>query len=217
MTAPTGRREAHKQATRAALRAAAMRLFAEQGYDATTVADIARAADVTQRTFYRYFDGKEDLIGGEYRSWLTLMASAIQARPSDEPPLAAVWQAMISVGQQASADDTPAPLWLFAGRPLAGMRQSGSRPLLRLEATIAGALLDRRAAGGEESAAAAAGAAPEFEAHVAARVIVAVFRSALIRHRELRASGADSPGFRVLLGQAFAVVTGQGPVTATPR
>ncbi len=215
MTAPTGRREAHKQATRAGLRAAAMRLFAEQGYDATTVAGIARAANVTQRTFYRYFDGKEDLIAGEYGSWLTLVAGAIRDRPSDEPPLAAVWQAMISVGQHAGAGDSPAPLWLFAGRPLAGMRQSGSRPLLRLEATIAGALLDRRA-GGEEGAAAAAGAAPEFEAHVAARVIVAVFRSALIRHRELQASSADSPGFPVLLGQAFAVVTGQGPVTTAP-
>ena len=222
MTAPTGRREAHKQATRAALRAAAMRLFAEQGYDVTTVADIARAADVTQRTFYRYFDGKEDLIAGEYRSWLTLLAGAIRARPRGEPPLAAVWQAMISVGQQASVDDSPAPLWLFAGRPLAGMRRGGTFPLLRLEATIADALLNRRAGDGEESATAAAaaagaaGAAPEFEAHVAARVIVAVFRSALIRHRELRASGADSPGFRVLLGQAFAVVTGQGPVTGSP-
>jgi AcrR family transcriptional regulator len=82
VTAPTGRREAHKQATRAALRAAAMGLFAEQGYDVTTVADIARAADVTQRTFYRYFDGKEDLIAGEYRSWLTLLAGAIRARPA---------------------------------------------------------------------------------------------------------------------------------------
>jgi AcrR family transcriptional regulator len=41
-----------------------MRLFGGLGYDATTVGDIARAADVTQRTFYRYFDGKEDLIAG---------------------------------------------------------------------------------------------------------------------------------------------------------
>jgi hypothetical protein len=81
--------------------------------------------------------------------------------------------------------------------------------------SIAGALLDRRAGGGE-SAPDAAGIAPDFEAQVAARVIVAAFRSALIRHRELQASGEDSPGFRVLLGQAFAVVTGQGLVTAAP-
>ena len=204
MTASTGRREAHKQATRTALRAAAKRLFEEQGYDVTTVADIARAANVTQRTFYRYFDGKEDLIAGEYQSWLTIMVGAIRARPSDEPPLTAVWQAMISVGQQASTDDAPAPLWLFTGRPLAGMRRSGSRPLLRLEASIAEALLARGRFGhGGESP---ASAEEEFEAHVVARVTVALFRSAMIRHRELQASGAASPGFGVLLGQAFAVI-----------
>jgi AcrR family transcriptional regulator len=202
VTAPTGRREAHKQATRAALRAAAMRLFAEQGYDATTVGDIARAANVTQRTFYRYFDGKEDLIAGEYGSWLTLLARAIRDRPGAEPPLAAVWQAMISVGQQAGADDSPAPLWLFTGRPLAGMRQSGSRPLLRLEAAIADALLDRARPGGGPP-----GREAEFQAQVVARVAVAVFRSAMIRHRDLVASGESSPGVGVLLGQAFAVIT----------
>ena len=205
MTASTGRREAHKQATRTALRAAAKRLFEEQGYDVTTVADIARAANVTQRTFYRYFDGKEDLIAGEYQSWLTIMAGAIRARPSDEPPLTAVWQAMISVGQQASTDDAPAPLWLFTGRPLAGMRRSGSRPLLRLEASIAEALLapGRTGRAGGESP---ASAEEEFEAHVVARVTVALFRSAMIRHRELPASGGASPEFGVLLGQAFAVI-----------
>jgi AcrR family transcriptional regulator len=202
VTAPTGRREAHKQATRAALRAAAKRLFTEQGYDVTTVADIARAANVTQRTFYRYFDGKEDLIAGEYRSWLAILASAIAARPADEPPLAAVWRGMVTAGEEASADDAPAPLWLFTGRPLAGMRRGGTRPLLRLEATIADALLDRARPGGGPP-----GREAEFQTQVVARVAVAAFRSAMIRHRELVASGEPSPGMGVLLGQAFAVIT----------
>ena len=135
---------------------------------------------------------------------LTILAGAIRARPSDEPLLTAVWQAMISVGQQASTDDAPAPLWLFTGRPLAGMRRSGSRPLLRLEASIAEALLARGRFGhGGESP---ASAEEEFEAHVVARVTVALFRSAMIRHRELQASGGASPEFGVLLGQAFAVI-----------
>ena len=59
---PLGRREAHKQATRQALQQAADRLFAEHGYGATTVRDIAEAAGVTERTFFRYFTGKEELI-----------------------------------------------------------------------------------------------------------------------------------------------------------
>ena len=113
MTGPTGRREASKQATSAALRAAAMRLFAEQGYDATTVADIASAARVTHRTFYRYFDGKEALLSHEFGSWLTTLADAIRARPAAEPPVTAVRHAMLSVSQQASAEPAPVPLWLF--------------------------------------------------------------------------------------------------------
>src|SRR5215467_4425939 len=89
-----------------------MRLFAEQGYDATTLAD------------------------------------AIRARPAAEPPVTAVRRAMLSVSQQASAVPAPAPLWLFGDQPArAGLRRAGPRPLLRLEATITEAVLDRRSAG----------------------------------------------------------------------
>jgi AcrR family transcriptional regulator len=205
MSTSTGRREAHKQATRAALRAAATRLFTEQGYDVTTVADIARAANVTQRTFYRYFDGKEDLIAGEYRAWLDILAGAIAARPGGEPPLTAVRHAMISVGRQASEDDAPVPLWLFTGKPLAGIRRSGARPLVRLETAISGAILDR--AGRD---AGPPGAEEEFQAQVTARVSVALFRSAMIRYRELRAGGTASPGLERLVDQAFDVIDPAG-------
>ena len=204
MTAPTGRREASKQATTAALRAAAMRLFAEQGYDATTVADIASAARVTHRTFYRYFDSKEALLSHEFGSWLTMLADAIRARPAAEPPLTAVRRAMLSVSQQASAE--PAPLWLFGDQPArAGLRRSGPRPLLRLEATIAEAVLDRRSAG--RTTAAPADPDEEFQAQVIGRVAVAAFRSAVIHHRSLAARGEGaSPGVQRLLDQAFAVI-----------
>ena len=209
MTAPTGRREASKQATTAALRAAAMRLFAEQGYDATTVADIASAARVTHRTFYRYFDSKEALLSHEFGSWLTMLAGAIRARPAAEPPVTAVRRAMLSVSQQASAE--PAPLWLFGDQPArAGLRRSGPRPLLRLEATITEAVLDRRGAG--RAATAPADPEEEFQAQVIGRVAVAAFRSAVIYHRSLAARGEGaSPGVERLLDQAFAVIGGQDP------
>jgi AcrR family transcriptional regulator len=211
VSAPTGRREASKQATSAALRAAAMRLFAEQGYDATTVADIARAARVTHRTFYRYFDSKEALLSHEFGSWLTMLAGAIHARPAAEPPVTAVRRAMLSVSQQASAEPAPAPLWLFADQPArAGLRRAGPRPLLRLEATITEAVLDRRGAG--RAATAPADSGEEFQAQVIGRVAVAAFRSAVIYHRYLTAQGESaSPGVERLLDQAFAVIGGQDP------
>ena len=213
MTAPTGRREASKQATSAALRAAAVRLFAEQGYDATTVADIARAARVTHRTFYRYFDSKEELLSHEFGSWLTMLAGAIRARPAAEPPVTAVRRAMLSVSQQASAE--PAPLWLFGDQPArAGLRRSGPRPLLRLEATITEAVLDRRSTGRAVTAPADPG--EEFQAQVIGRVAVAAFRSAVIYHRSLAARGEGaSPGVERLLDQAFAVIGGQDPTASS--
>src|SRR6516225_6270446 len=201
VSAPTGRREASKQATSAALRAAAMRLFAEQGYDATTVADIASAARVTHRTFYRYFDSKEALLSHEFGSWLTMLADAIRARPAAEPPVTAVRRGMLSVSQQASAEPAPAPLWLFGDQPArAGLRRSGPRPLLRLEATITEAVLDRRSDG----RAAPADPGEEYQAQVIGRVAVAAFRSAVIYHRSLAARGEGaSPGVGRLLDQAF--------------
>jgi AcrR family transcriptional regulator len=85
MTAATeGLRERKKRQTREAIAAAAMALFRERGFDAVTISDIARAADVSEKTIFNYFPAKEDLVfraGGERR---TAIIQAIRDRAAGE-------------------------------------------------------------------------------------------------------------------------------------
>jgi AcrR family transcriptional regulator len=76
---------------------AAWRLFGERGYEATTVADIAAAAGVSRRTFFRYFSSKEDVIEETSDDIAEEMLAAMAARPADEPPLVSIEQALVPV------------------------------------------------------------------------------------------------------------------------
>ena len=81
-----GLREQKKRRTRRALVDAALHLFDERGYDATTVADIARAAHVSTRTFFSYFRSKDDLLFADTDERLeVLWAGLAQRSPTDRP------------------------------------------------------------------------------------------------------------------------------------
>jgi AcrR family transcriptional regulator len=82
-----GRRERKKLATRTALVDAALGLFVVQGVEATTVEDIAEAADVSVRTFHRYFAGKEDVLFADSAERRAAFAGFLTGRPSGEPLL----------------------------------------------------------------------------------------------------------------------------------
>lgn len=82
-------RSRKKARTREAIAQAALQLFAEQGYDETTVEDVAAAADVSPATVFRYFGSKEDLVFSEARS-VPLLGPAIAERPGSESDLEAV-------------------------------------------------------------------------------------------------------------------------------
>lgn len=87
---PHGLRERKKLQTRLALARAAMRLFEEHGYDATTVDDIAEAADVSRRTFFRYFASKEEVFIVDPEGKLAALHVALAEGPPDEPTIAAL-------------------------------------------------------------------------------------------------------------------------------
>ncbi|GGW82010.1 TetR family transcriptional regulator [Streptomyces lomondensis] len=90
-----GLRERKKRRTRDALLRAALELFATRGYEETTVDDIASAVDVSQRTFFRYFAGKEETAFFVPRLAEALVVDAVRARPPDEAPLEALRRAVL--------------------------------------------------------------------------------------------------------------------------
>jgi AcrR family transcriptional regulator len=85
---PDGLRERKKARTRASLREHALRLFREQGYQATTVEQIAAAAEVSPSTFFRYFPSKEDVVLQDDMD--TRMIAALEHQPPGLGPVAAV-------------------------------------------------------------------------------------------------------------------------------
>jgi AcrR family transcriptional regulator len=85
-----GLREIKKGRTRQALIEAAMRLYREKGFDGVTVAEIARVAEVAPRTFFGYFETKEDVFLGGGDDRLDLLVRAIRQRDRRQPILAAI-------------------------------------------------------------------------------------------------------------------------------
>jgi AcrR family transcriptional regulator len=77
-----GLRERKKRATRIAIRDAAMRLFAERGFTATTMDHIADAADVSRATVFAYFPSKEDMVFGDAPAAVDALAEALRDRPA---------------------------------------------------------------------------------------------------------------------------------------
>jgi AcrR family transcriptional regulator len=97
-----GLRERKKARTRASIREHALRLFREQGYQATTVEQIAAAAEVSPSTFFRYFPTKEDVVLRD--DFELRIFEAFERQPPDLAPIPAIRAAV----RDALATLTPA-------------------------------------------------------------------------------------------------------------
>src|SRR4029077_10354819 len=100
---PSGLRERKKARTRASIREQALRLFREQGYHATTVEQIAEAAEVSPSTFFRYFPTKEDVVLQDDMELLWM--DVFLAQPSDMGPIAALRAAIRAAFQGMGAEE----------------------------------------------------------------------------------------------------------------
>ena len=84
MNPEPGLRERKKQRTRETIARAAHELFAERGYHATTLPDIAEAADVSTRTIFAYFPSKEDILFSDFPVMKEALAQALAERPEGQ-------------------------------------------------------------------------------------------------------------------------------------
>jgi AcrR family transcriptional regulator len=100
---PVSLRERKKARTRAAIRQHALRLIREQGYYATTIEQIADAAEVSPATFFRYFPTKEDVVLQDDFDVISL--GALDAQPPELGPIAAFRAAAAETYAALSPDD----------------------------------------------------------------------------------------------------------------
>jgi AcrR family transcriptional regulator len=88
--APTSLRDRTRQLASQEILDTALRLFTEQGYDTTTIAQIAREAGVSQRTLFRYFGTKEDLLGTDQDRFGRVLTETIREQPAE----AGIWDVL---------------------------------------------------------------------------------------------------------------------------
>jgi len=103
----TGHRERKKQQTRERIVEAAYGLFRERGYQATTVADIAAAADIAPRTFFAYFESKEAVVFHDAGAFCDAMADAVGGRPEGQTAFEALrlWIEQVLPAAQVESEE----------------------------------------------------------------------------------------------------------------
>lgn len=101
--AVVGRGERKKQATRAALSEAALRLSLRHGVENVTVEQIAGAADIALRTFFNYFSSKEEAVVATLSAAAEQLIARFRARPPEEPVLTAFREAVLAVMNDSDA------------------------------------------------------------------------------------------------------------------
>jgi mycofactocin system transcriptional regulator len=100
----TGRRGRPRGTSPRELELIALRLFTEQGFDDTTVEQIAAEAGVSSRTFFRYFDSKAAVLWHAFDAEVLALRAALADAPASVPLLDAVRQAVVSVNRYTAAD-----------------------------------------------------------------------------------------------------------------
>lgn len=141
-----GLRERKKARTRATIQRHAFRLFREQGYDTTSVSQIAEAAEVSESTFFRYFPTKEDVV--LWDEYDPRIVEVFQAQPAGLSPIAALRAAFRDVLAQLSeaewAEQRERMALMLSVPPLRAMLVDQIRGPMRLIAEVVAERVGRK-------------------------------------------------------------------------
>lgn len=160
-------REQRKLRTTADIAAAALELFSARGYADVTVAEVAAAAQVGERTLYRYFADKEDLLFAEDESMREHLRAAIDHQDAGDPPFTALRKASTVVARELDSrrDDVRRRSEVIASAPALAARERAKQA--DWETVLAEALRDR--------------GIPANESRLLARIAVACYDEAVTR------------------------------------
>lgn len=140
-TATPGLRERKRLETRERLTRVAMALFLERGFEATTLDDIAAAADISRRSFFHYFASKEDVVFAWQEESTAALVAAVAARPASESMLAAAENAISAMVRQLEPGEAIAMACLKRDNPALQARDQVKYE--KLERALAEALSKR--------------------------------------------------------------------------
>ena len=126
-----------RQLVREEIARAAWLLFAERGYEDTTVDAIARAAGISRRSFFRYFSSKEDVVVGTTDALAEEVLDAFARRPAGEPPLVAIERALKPAIETRLADAAEARAIVSLLRESRTLRRALLERHARLEERLA--------------------------------------------------------------------------------
>jgi AcrR family transcriptional regulator len=140
---PPSLRKRKHELVRRELSRVAWELFRKEGYEPTTVSDIARAAGVSRRTFFRYYASKEDVVVETSDELVEDMLAAMARRPAKEPPLVAIQRALVPALETrlARSDETRGIIRLL--RESRALRRALLERHARMEERLAAQLAGR--------------------------------------------------------------------------
>jgi AcrR family transcriptional regulator len=199
---PRPLRDRKRDRTRRMIQAEALHLFAQQGFQATTIEQIAAAADLAPRTFFRYFPTKEEVVF--WADYQPTLAGFVAARPADESALKAVHHGIV---------EALAAIWNQDGERMMerlrlAFRTPALHPRLRQQqagwaTAVAEILADRL------------GERPD---NLQVRIIAAAVAAAVwVAIEEWQAQNGGREELGALIDQALGIVLGAGaPLWATP-